>query len=218
MFTVFEKQPKEKKEHILRICVEEFAKNGFDNTSTDTITERAGISKGLLFHYFKSKKNLYLYVFDYITNKWTEMLLPALSDLSDTEFFEHIRKLTLQKMNMMFEYKDEATFIIRTLYQPPAALKDEIQTSIATFITNFQQSDMPYKLYREELIDETRLRPGVTKQTVIKMTRILMESYANELLVQNDYTQVRFIDDPEAMTNEIDDFIRVLKHGVYKDA
>ena len=44
---------------ILRVATEEFATNGFYKTKTDTIAEKAGVSKGLIFHYFKSKKNLY---------------------------------------------------------------------------------------------------------------------------------------------------------------
>lgn len=63
----FKKLSEEKQELILKVCIEEFAKNGYDHTSTDVLTSKAGISKGILFHYFKSKKNLYLYIVKTIT-------------------------------------------------------------------------------------------------------------------------------------------------------
>lgn len=56
MYEAFEKQPQAKKDLILKVAIEEFVKNGYEKASTDIITSRAGISKGILFHYFKSKK------------------------------------------------------------------------------------------------------------------------------------------------------------------
>ena len=39
--------------------LEEFSEKGFDRASTNSIAERAGVSKGLVFHYFGSKQRLY---------------------------------------------------------------------------------------------------------------------------------------------------------------
>ncbi|WP_231563577.1 TetR/AcrR family transcriptional regulator [Anoxybacillus sp. KU2-6(11)] len=58
---MFERQPEEKKKLIIRVAIEEFAEHGYDKASTDVMTSRVGISKGLLFHYFKSKK-IYMYM------------------------------------------------------------------------------------------------------------------------------------------------------------
>ncbi|ANB57099.1 bacterial regulatory s, tetR family protein [Anoxybacillus sp. B7M1] len=52
MYSAFEKQPQEKRALIIKVAIEEFVKNGYEKASTDVITRRAGISKGLLFHYF----------------------------------------------------------------------------------------------------------------------------------------------------------------------
>ncbi|KZL90506.1 TetR/AcrR family transcriptional regulator [Clostridium magnum] len=68
MIDKFESLPQEKKKRILDACIEEFALNGYDKASTNSIVKKAGISKGLLFHYFGSKKTLFLYVFDYCAN------------------------------------------------------------------------------------------------------------------------------------------------------
>lgn len=48
--SAFYKLPEEKRNLIINISIEEFANNGYDNTSTDIITSRADISKGILFH------------------------------------------------------------------------------------------------------------------------------------------------------------------------
>lgn len=44
---------------IMRIGLAEFNEKGYHGASTRSITSRAGVSSGLLFHYFPSKKALY---------------------------------------------------------------------------------------------------------------------------------------------------------------
>lgn len=56
----FEKLSPEKQSSILQAGIQEFSQKSFPDASTDTITQQAGISKGLLFHYFGSKKAFYL--------------------------------------------------------------------------------------------------------------------------------------------------------------
>ena len=55
MYDTFENLPEEKRKKILEICLDEFSENSYENSSTNTIVKRAGISKGILFHYFKNK-------------------------------------------------------------------------------------------------------------------------------------------------------------------
>jgi len=46
----------EKRDRILNAAIEEFASFPFEKASTNHIVAKAGISKGLLFHYFGSKQ------------------------------------------------------------------------------------------------------------------------------------------------------------------
>lgn len=47
--------------------VSEFAEYGYENSSTNRIVKKAGISKGSLFKYFPTKEDFYFYVLDEIT-------------------------------------------------------------------------------------------------------------------------------------------------------
>jgi AcrR family transcriptional regulator len=58
-YELLNKLPDEKRKRIISISMEEFLNNGYSGASTNTITSKAGISKGLLFHYFGSKKELF---------------------------------------------------------------------------------------------------------------------------------------------------------------
>lgn len=55
----FDKLPQEKRERILRVAVEEFANNGFENTSIQQIAKKSGISVGSVYKYFENKETLF---------------------------------------------------------------------------------------------------------------------------------------------------------------
>lgn len=56
-----ERLPAEKLQAVYQAGLQEFSAKPFAEAGTDIITARAGISKGLLFHYFGSKRAFYLY-------------------------------------------------------------------------------------------------------------------------------------------------------------
>lgn len=51
---------KERRKQLLTVALDEFITKGFYGTSTREICRRAGISSGLLFHYFPNKESIYL--------------------------------------------------------------------------------------------------------------------------------------------------------------
>lgn len=55
-----EEQNELSKEKILKACIEEFGKNDYVSASLNNICKNNNISKGLLFHYYKNKDELFL--------------------------------------------------------------------------------------------------------------------------------------------------------------
>ncbi len=58
----FENLPEEKRKRILRVATEEFADNGFENTSILQIAKKSGISVGSIYKYFENKELLFTYI------------------------------------------------------------------------------------------------------------------------------------------------------------
>ncbi len=52
-----------KKELIIKVATELFSERGFENTSMSAVCEKASVSKGLIFHHFKSKDDLLREIF-----------------------------------------------------------------------------------------------------------------------------------------------------------
>ena len=65
MNTKFFDLSKEKQDRIINGSLKIICRYGYRHASTDEIVAEAGISKGLLFHYFISKKGLFRFLYDY---------------------------------------------------------------------------------------------------------------------------------------------------------
>ncbi len=61
-YRTLENLPPDKKEVVIRACLEEITVSGYENSSTNRIVKKLGISKGSLFQYFGSKDGLYYYL------------------------------------------------------------------------------------------------------------------------------------------------------------
>jgi AcrR family transcriptional regulator len=64
----------DKRELIRSKALSLFASKGYADTSIDTIAREAGISKGLLYHYFESKEHLLQYILNQFENETAKML------------------------------------------------------------------------------------------------------------------------------------------------
>ena len=64
---------KEKQQRILNAALNEFANKGFDRASTNEIVKSAGISKGLLFHYFNNKKDFSSFCLNIVYEQYEHM-------------------------------------------------------------------------------------------------------------------------------------------------
>ena len=77
---------KEKQDAIINAALMVFAENGYRKASTDVIVKEAGISKGLLFHYFISKSGVYEFIYDYSV-KYMMLELTNAVNKKETDFF-----------------------------------------------------------------------------------------------------------------------------------
>lgn len=92
----FKKLPDYKKNIIIKSGIAEFSKKSYSEASTDEITKNSGISKGILFHYFGSKKEFYCYCLEQALERLTtEQPEPEASDFYEIIFFSMEEKLSI---------------------------------------------------------------------------------------------------------------------------
>jgi len=216
LYEAFEKQSQEKKQLIIDVAIEEFFKNGYDKTSTDTITCRAGISKGILFHYFKSKKNLYLYLVLYSIDLLSEKVVTAIKELKSNEFFERVKEIYLLKHEITGPFIKETQLIADAIISPPVTVLEEIQQLITKHYATYEKAFMLEHIYLKELIETDKLREDITADKVIEMTMFVTEQLSSKYQILYKNNQYDFFTEPDPAVQELNDYLKIIKYGVYK--
>ncbi|ADZ84970.1 TetR/AcrR family transcriptional regulator [Cellulosilyticum lentocellum] len=93
----------QRREAILKSAIIEFSQKPYKEASTDQITKQCSISKGLLFHYFKSKKDLYLVCLEQALMR----LMTKTKETKGEAFYEIIFSAMDHKFNQCLVFPEE---------------------------------------------------------------------------------------------------------------
>jgi TetR/AcrR family fatty acid metabolism transcriptional regulator len=121
------------KELILRESTRLFLANGFKGTSVEEITKAAGVGKGTLYWYFKSKDEILLNIFRRFEHNFVDALIRAVSECDGnfiskykifhkvaTEFARDDRDLALASnalLNEIVGTNTESEEVVRAIYE-----------------------------------------------------------------------------------------------------
>ena len=82
----------EKQERVLSAALGEFSDKGYQQASVNTMVSASGIAKGSIYQYFKDKKSLFLYIFDFAIGMVRRTLLAVKEETRDEDFFVRLEK------------------------------------------------------------------------------------------------------------------------------
>lgn len=111
----FYELPQEKQMRIINAALEVFAQNDYKHAVTDEIARKAGISKGLLFYYFKNKKSLYRFLYEYSGKLIMEQLMNE-RYRTMTDFFELLEFAAVEKIKVLEQNPYLSEFAVRCFY------------------------------------------------------------------------------------------------------
>ena len=120
--------PPEKQQRIINAGFRVFSQNSYRKSPMQEIADAAGISKSLLFHYFRNKKELYLFLWDKAAEITTEHLTKSRC-YESTDLFEMMERGMYAKIQMMCRYPDMAAFAMKAFYEKETAVYEHIQKS-----------------------------------------------------------------------------------------
>lgn len=168
---------KEKQDRMINGALKIFALNGYQKASTDDIVKEAGISKGLLFHYFGSKAGLYVFVYEY-SARYMAMELQRAVSLRERDLFLLFVQIEEAKNVLLRNYPYMQKFLLSSREIADEKIREEIKD-----YTNLSENAMNEALERA---DYDRLLPGVDEKLLIRsmnyVTRGLMETALTEKL------------------------------------
>lgn len=159
---------------ILDAAVCEFARSGYKAATMEDICSRHGISKGMMYHYYSGKDDLYIASVAKIADGLYGYLMAHQEDCSQRAF-QGIADYYKLRETYFQDKKDERRVFEEAVLSPPEALKDEIDEVRAPI------KALNRRLMRSAL-STLELRPGVSHDMAERYLSSLSASFKTLLV------------------------------------
>jgi len=197
----------EKRERILNAAMTECL-NGYKKASTDNIVREAGISKGLLFHYFGTKENLYNYLVDYavatVQREYIDLINVYQPDILDS-----IWQLSLLKRDLSVRYPTIFEFLTRVYVDDKDCPAKE---HLAKF--HLIQSKMMQDIYAH--CNKELFREDIAADKVIEIITWTVNGFSTSKVTQAGDNLSAVIQNYDSFLDEFKALLDILKKCFYK--
>ena len=207
-FEAFEKLSDDKKELILSAGMKEFSQKPYKEASTDSITKACGISKGLLFHYFGSKKEFYFFCLERAMEKLTAQ---AQSKEEANDFYDILFSSMDQKFALCIHYYDE-------MHMVNMASRDAA-TEIAQHKAEMMQKyAIQIKIKSAETIRRAlqtlHFKHDENLQMTVEGISLYINAVLNKYLIQYQTTPDAFFQNRDAIKSEMKQYLDMMLFGI----
>lgn len=203
----FESLSEEKQRKIINAAYKVFSTYGYKKASTNEIIEEAGISKGLLFHYFKSKKGLYVYIYERGMNLVKEKLYTKI-DNSEPDLLARIRVVTDAKIVLVSQYPELFDFLKSAYFEQEPEIKQFVEK------TNSEVTSQSKQLLYSNL-DLSLFREGIDWQLAVQTINGALEKWAENYISQyKDKSILSMLDGK--IEKELDSYMDFFRKSFYK--
>lgn len=189
----FFKLPVNKRNVIINAGFRVFSQYSYRKSPMSEIADEAGISKSLLFYYFRNKKELYLFLCKYSVEV-TQQEITRQKCYEKEDFFEVFLSGMKVKVQLMKQYPDLSLFQLKAYYEKDKELRPEMNKLIGEYSGYENQAEM-LKLNKEQFVK------GIDLEMMYIDIYLASEGYLWEKLQCGEI-------DPEQMEN---DFIRMIE-------
>ena len=141
----------------------EFSKKGYGASSINTICSAENISKGIIYHYFSTKDDLFLACVEECFTLLTEYLKTGLCS-EEEGAAERLEEYFSVRMDFFRENPVYQRIFCEAVITPPEHLRSGIQKRKQGF-------DLLNDQILEQILEPVALRPQVTKDEVVDMFR-----------------------------------------------
>lgn len=157
----------------------EFSRSGYDEASLNAVCSENGISKGLLYHYFKDKEELYLFCVKRCFDAVTDYLRSASESLEGSAE-EKLRGYFDARLRFFSENRVCLGLFVLAAFNPPSALVGET----AELRRGFDRLNIAVLT---DILKNEHLRKGLSVDELVK-----------DFAMYQDYFNLRFRDGLDA--------------------
>lgn len=206
MIKALEKMNPIKRDKLIDSAMKEFGKNGYDKASTNVIVEESGISKGLLFHYFSTKKELFETLSIYTITLMGETIEKGI-DWENGDIAQRLEDITIIKLNMFKRYPYMLEFS-KTIFSSETL--DEIKEKVHQYIPNYYEKVFSYN------IDYSIFKDDIDIKKTITLLQYFLDRYSEDIL--NKYIKKKEELDLEHVNQELKTYLNLYRQGFYKSS
>lgn len=165
--------PQQRQDLIRSSAMLEFGEGTFKKTSADAIAKRAGVSKGLLFHYFKDKRELYLYLFQYAIDVSIGKYDAWVSYFEERDFFLALERGHQIKMDLVRRYPGLFRFVMRAYFEQDSLITPQVRKKLDSVLESTTEDFLAR-------MDLHKFKPGVDPRRIIRMLTLVSEGMLAE--------------------------------------
>lgn len=191
---------KEKQDRMINAALHVFATQGYLHASTDQIVKEAGISKGLLFHYFETKLGVYTFVYEY-SARYMMLELGAVSTV-EHDLFELLKQIEQAHTRAMREYPYMQQFLNR------AMTEDVGEALLAAESMRTQLEETYARIYRRA--DYDSFPTGEDGHKVLNMMNLTIRGLMSERIYDASFQ-------PDLLYQEICGYLDLMKRIIKQD-
>lgn len=196
----FKELPETKQAAILKAALKRFARHGYRKASMNDIATAANISKALLFHYFGTKKGLYIYLIEHCSR----VILDGVDFnriFAVDDFFERIRLGTEMKIAQFKEYPYVFQFAVSVLNETDEEIKIEKNRFRWENQKNFLDAAPMHS---------AQFKEGVDIPLVARILSLVADGYAASAMSDENF-------DFDGLLDELSRIYDFLKKYLYKE-
>lgn len=198
----------DKRDRIINAAIEEFASVPYEKASTNNIVKNAGISKGLLFHYFSSKKELFEALIRFVMHTLRNAIVEKIN-WEERDLFERLKQATIVKLEVSRVYPHTFEFMKNIVAYKKAGSFESLFEMYKGYGLDLEQM---YKDFYTRNVDYSKFRDPSTITETINIVRWSLEKYTEEQLLtlgednRLDYTQA---------VTDLSHYVDILKDAFY---
>jgi TetR/AcrR family transcriptional regulator len=197
----------DKKSMLLNAAIQEFAAKGYELASTNEITRKANVSKGILFHYYGGKKQLYLAVIDACIEQSLSLVNDETVNNSG-DLFDTIRQI--QKIKLKLFQSNPGMH--RILSEAFLDMREELGEELRERQARLQNLYAPLLLNK---LDTALFRQGIDAGLAVSWVLLSLEALITYRLANfklgNSGAELS-----DAVMQELEPYIDMFKFGIYK--
>jgi len=198
----------DKQKRVIAAGMTEFRK-GYQKASTDNIAGKAGISKGLLFHYFGSKKVLLWYLLSValsvIRTGYTEQI-----DRCETDLLNRLLQAAYLKLELSAEHPAVFAFVEKIYFsdEPECAdARDWLRDNVAP--------DWPDDEFSLRGISLDHFRSDIDPRVAVEAVRYTLSGYASNALSDFETTGA-FWENADRIMTGMQKYIELFRKTFYR--